>query len=81
MTPKIVWVEWVDSVSRDGWLIPEEDTGPKPIRTIGFLVKETEEALTVSGTFATDPTCVPFCGLLTIPLVAVTKWGEVTMPW
>lgn len=52
MKPKIVYVEWRDAVSTQGW----EDLGyrasPAKCTTVGFLVKNRKKYVTIAATFA-----------------------------
>lgn len=72
-----VWVEWLDSQSSRGWMIPsEEKEKPKDLEccTLGFLVWECEESISVVATVAatgqaSDP--------ITIPRCSITKFCEV----
>lgn len=49
--PKLIYVEWVDHASGDGWARPEH-VDPTPLRcaTIGWLLKETKDTLVLNGT-------------------------------
>jgi hypothetical protein len=75
--PRIIYVEWVDSARTPGWC--EEAAiahagNVMPCRTVGFLVKETKEAIAVALNNAHGPRVAsPFGEIITIPKVAITK--------
>lgn len=76
-TPK-VYVEWIDSYAQHGWR-HEDDLGNSQtfdsrIVSIGFLIKDTAEFITISNSVGTggsinDP--------LTIPKVAIKKLKKI----
>ena len=55
---KIIYIEWVDAVGADGWskMSYVERQGLTNIKTVGFLLKETKEALTVIHSLDVDNT-------------------------
>ena len=52
MEGKLVLVRWLDVVSMDAWVHPDEVRGmsPMPAETVGWLVCEDEDSLTVVTT-------------------------------
>lgn len=53
---KIVKIEWVDSRQIHGWVLDEDiDTTACNVKTCGYLVKETSEALTVAVSIGEEP--------------------------
>lgn len=46
---KIIYIEWQDAVGADGWsrMTNIEKEGLATIKTVGFLLKETKESVTV----------------------------------
>lgn len=46
---KVIYLEWVDAVGADGWteLSAIEKEGLATVTTVGFLLKETKEFVTV----------------------------------
>lgn len=71
---KIIYVEWVDSSHNTGWQTAEaalKEDHLLDCKTVGFLIKETDDHLTVAQSSAVDPDQVD--GVLTIPKVAITK--------
>jgi len=72
MKLKLIYVEWMDSCSRRGvWHdLTTFDGALITCRTIGWLVKETDESVTVAGHYDGE-SC--FSGGMTIPKVAITK--------
>lgn len=78
-TPKIVDVTWVDSISQSGWQNPERKSEPlEPCitRTVGFLVHDEPDYITVSshwnnlGHYA-DPMSIPRGAITTLKIVKV----------
>ena len=81
--PKLVWVEWRDSESMDGWHRKEEMTlEVEPIRTVGFLALETPITISVSATYHKAES-IPknFQGCIIIPKCAILAWGEIDLKW
>ena len=74
--PKIVYVEWLDSIGHPGWKDPDELTDPPPMRciTIGFLVRETDDVVTVSASWSATGS---FDCPISIPWIAVIKYYTV----
>lgn len=71
---KMIYVEWVDSSHSSGWVAAEDAiklAGDFKCRTVGFLLVETDEHLTVVQTHTEDVKQVD--GVMTIPKVAITK--------
>ena len=52
-TAKIVYIEWVDAVSDGSW---EENVIPDIhfVKTIGFLISETKDAICIASTVSAD---------------------------
>lgn len=46
---KVIYIEWQDAVGADGWsrMSTIEKEGLASIKTVGFLIKETKESVTV----------------------------------
>lgn len=74
---KIVYVEWVDSVGHEGWRSLEELSDPPPLTCVscGFLVRETEDVITVAASWSATGR---FDETISIPWCAVTKYEEVS---
>lgn len=57
-------IEWLDSAHNEGWVSKKDDTlRPDPIVSVGFVVQETKEFVTIaqgegSDTYS-DKTCIP----------------------
>ena len=56
---QIIYLEWVDAMSRDAWLDIEEvekwaDEKAVSIKTIGFLLKENKDFITVIQNYNID---------------------------
>jgi hypothetical protein len=71
---KLVLIDWVDSCSSvgGGWVFLDElEAGAKKCRSIGWIIAEDEESITVSGHLGNDPDqCL---GDMTIPRCAIAK--------
>ena len=64
-------MEWVDSAVTMGWLYEDDDLlTASHITTIGFLVKETSDSISVSTSYSQHKR---FVDILTIPKVAIKK--------
>lgn len=71
---RCVWVEWVDSASFRGW--GEGTAGVAEIKTLGFVIDETDDNITISAHVDEDNGNAH--GAMTIPKVAITGMWEVT---
>lgn len=75
--PEILYVEWVDSAGTPGWCSKEEIDHSKnimPIRSVGFLVHDTKDALVLALNHSHGERIGrPFGELMTIPKIAITK--------
>ena len=73
----LVYVEWMDSSSPDGW----HDPDPKPtitsIKSVGWLTNDTEEAIILTG--HRDEQHNIHCADMTIPKVAITKFKTIRL--
>ena len=74
--PSIVYVEWVDSGSTHGWVHLDQLRDPPRILcvTVGFLVREIDEGVTVSASWSDTGS---FDSPITIPWATVTKYHTV----
>lgn len=80
---KLIYLEWVDSAGADGWQ-PIRDYTPSPmrIRSVGWLMDETVDHITLVGHLAReDDTGAPTeaHGWMTIPKCAVTVRREISL--
>jgi len=76
---KILKIDWIDSASEHGWLSTQEIKeleGVAKCQTVGYLVKETKELISIAQNRSTDNTHYPFGEIITIPKVAVIKRRE-----
>lgn len=75
MTPKMMYVEWVDSAGTNGWCTPHEVEAagePMACSSVGFFVKETKTAIVLAQNRSeAKNTARPWGELMTIPKVAV----------
>jgi hypothetical protein len=53
--PPIIAVEWIDAVSNSGWEPIDKQEPPHTCTTVGFLVFENQEYLTIAATFGEPP--------------------------
>ena len=65
---QLVKVKWVDSCFHTGW---RKDASPSTCRTIGFLVQDTKEKLTLA--MSVSPNTNNFSDAMCIPRCAVKK--------
>ena len=76
--PKLVMIEWEDSHTRDGWSSNEPDGKPVTCLSIGWLVKETKHATTLSANITSDPNFrMQRNGDITIPASAIRRVRKV----
>lgn len=68
-TAEIVFVEWVDSARTSGWCSPEKDE-PLMIHSIGLLVRQTKDLITISTSRCAGGN---FVDQLTIPMCSVKR--------
>lgn len=71
---KIIYVEWIDCITRQGWMYGEHMKYwglNHTIQTIGFLASETDEALTVIQSY--DAETNAGCNWLYIPKTNIKK--------
>lgn len=77
-------IRWIDSASEDGWrsMRRMEDPRTVPCMTVGWVVAESDEALTVFGTWApeTESTTEQVCSGMTIPKAAILSRTVVRLP-
>lgn len=69
---RIVYLEWVDSHTVDGWLDDDEvkkDCKMSKICSVGYLVSETDKEITITTSYWDDEVMSP----LTIPKRAILK--------
>lgn len=69
-----IYVEWIDSSTRHGWQEPKTDWDLR-CWTLGFLVSESDESVTVSSTVEAGGNV---CDQITIPRAAITLLQDVS---
>lgn len=74
MQKKPVKVEWSDSCEFTGWDSHTADYPPVACTSVGFIVKRTKKALTLSATISLHNGCQH----ITIPRGCITKITELT---
>lgn len=73
-----VCIEWVDSVRSFDWQLSEDvDTKPIECVTVGYVVNETDDFVSVAGTIGLEPPQV--CQVITIPKCAVRRRRDVML--
>ena len=66
----IVIIEWVDSVRASDWTYVEDvDEKPMDCISVGFLLKETEDSVTIAQNYGLKPEQV--CNIMTIPKCSI----------
>lgn len=79
---RLMAIEWIDSCGPDGWTRTSEvETSPVVCRSVGWIIAESEEAMTIAphlGPDSEDPQCN---GAITIPKVCVTKRRAIRWPF
>lgn len=77
MTPRLVHVEWEDTVSVDDWTDVEEmDKEPCVCQTAGYLVRESERSIAISAGVSDQGDA---CCILIIPRGCVRKINDLTL--
>lgn len=73
--PPMLYVEWIDSAMSLGW----SHDGPPitAIRSIGWLVARTDDAITLATSQATDLDSAQWGNLTTIPRACITRTRRV----
>ena len=76
---KLVKIEWIDSCSSNTeWMLLsdiDEDIQPIRITTVGFLMQETGECVTVAQNYGVEPEQA--CNFMTIPKGCILKIDEI----
>lgn len=77
----LVEVIWNDAASNsDAWVHVSEIATPEKVNTTGFLVKETDEYITIAGSVSTDPDFIENVGnTMTIPIGMIVSRREVRL--
>lgn len=70
---KLIYVKWIDSTTTRGWRDPSDIGEPAKIESVGWLVKETKTAVSISAHLGVDPTSHDHCDVMTIPKGAITS--------
>ena len=76
----LVTIEWMDSVSMDGWIDPDEKLPcPDLVRTTGYVVRETSGYFVVTASYVVAEDCRMVLDTLAIPKEAIrsktTLWA------
>ena len=73
---KIVVIDWVDSVRASDWVLME-DVDEKPVNctSVGFLLKETDDYITIAQNYGLEPEQI--CNLITIPKCSIRNIREI----
>ena len=73
---KIVVIDWVDSVRAFDWTLMEDvDEKSLDCVSVGFLLNETEEHVTIAQNYGLKPKQV--CNLITIPKCSIKNIREI----
>jgi len=74
MIRKIVRVDWIDTCSQDEWTCAHEiDILPITCHSVGYLIKRTNKAITLSATMGDHGAN---CQYITIPKGCISKVTE-----
>lgn len=72
---RIIKINWVDSVRASDWALLEDiDDKPLDCVSVGFLIKETDEQITIAQNYGIKPEQV--CNLMTIPRCSIRDIKE-----
>lgn len=73
---KIVIIDWADSVKASDWTFIEDvDEKPVDCISVGFLLKETDNHITIAQNYGLKPEQV--CNLITIPKCSIKNIREI----
>lgn len=76
MEKKIVIIDWVDSVRASDWTYIEDvDEKIMNCVSVGFLLKETDDSVTIAQNYGLKPEQV--CNLMTIPKCSIRSFKEI----
>lgn len=64
MGAKATYFQWVDACGSSGWYNPEDCKGPMHVESIGFVVKEDKESITIAPGRTADG---QYMGYVTVP--------------
>lgn len=71
-------VVWLDSNTRSGWHYPEDQKyGPLKVVTVGHVIKETDEAITLSASVVFGEN-YQTCDTMTIPICCILSIKDVS---
>lgn len=74
----LVFIEWVDSHYRAGWTADEAEDAPLVCRSVGWLVKDGEDAKVLSAHISTEES-PQRCGDMTIPSRAILQIRKIIL--
>ena len=72
MMSQYVWIQWDDAQTEVGWIEKDAIKSLVPVKSLGWLVEETDMALTISSSCTGDGL---FVDPLTIPKTSIKLWG------
>ena len=72
---RAVIVTWVDSMGAGGWNDSEETrrAGPSTCRTVGWLVKDEPDAMTLALSKCDTESAAPWASLISIPRCSIKR--------
>jgi hypothetical protein len=76
---RIVFVRWIDSNGPSGWHHDPVDNEPSRCRSIGWLLAESDEAITIASHLDGDP-IKSRDGEFTIPRCSIVEMIDVELP-
>ena len=77
MKQKAYHIKWIDSAGNFGWQGVSEKYTPAQCESIGFLVKESKDCITIALNRATDEGNAPYGELMTIPKIAIKRKKQI----
>ena len=73
---KIIVIDWVDSIRSFDWtLIEDVDENSLECVSVGFILKETDDYITIAQNYGLEPEQV--CNLITIPKCSIKNIREI----
>jgi hypothetical protein len=70
--PKILVIDWIDSVSDNGWKSSDDCKARAIIcQSVGFLVDENDHSVCLALSRTTQQGYMPFADLISIPKVSI----------
>jgi hypothetical protein len=76
-TPPLVWIEWEDACSTDGWTHASDKVAQlRKVVTVGYVKEETDQVLSVAGSKTDDD----FACIMHVPKSCITRRESMLPP-